>query len=78
MPELRYAYQPDDDRDGLLSAVRGAGYDAQDHVGVDGVRCLVVADPDDRERVRDVLQSARQPNGRPRSLLFEDELAGGG
>ena len=78
MAELRYTYRPDDDRERLLVAVRDAGYDAHDEVGVDGVRGLVVADVDDRERVRDLLQSTRQPEGRPGSLLFEDELAGGG
>lgn len=78
MKELRYSYRPDDDRGRLLAAVRDAGYDAQDEVGVDGVQALVVTDVDDRERLRDLLQSARQSDGRPSSLLFEDELAGGG
>ena len=78
MTELRYTYRPDDDPERLLTAVRDAGYDAHDEVGVDAVRALVVTEVDDRERLRDLLQSARQPDGRPRSLLFEDELAGGG
>ena len=78
MRELRYAYRPDDDRERLLAAVRAAGYNAQDEVGPDAVRALVITQVDDRERVRDLLQSARQPEGRPGSLLFEDELSGGG
>ena len=78
MTELRYTYRPDDDRERLLAAVRSAGYDAHDDVGVDAVQSLVVTEIDDRERVRDLLQSARQAEGRPGSLLFEDELSGGG
>ena len=78
MAELRYTYRPEDDPELFLAAVRDAGYEAQDDVGVDGVWALVVADVEDRERVRDLLQSTRQDEGRPRSLLFEDELAGGG
>ena len=78
MTELRYTYRPDEDREGLLAAVRAAGYDGHDDVGPDAARSLVVTEVDDRERVRDLLQSARQPEGRPGSLLFEDELSGGG
>ena len=77
-PELRYAYRPDDDRDRLLEAVRDAGFEAHEETGVEAFRSLVVTGADDRERVRELLQTARQPAGRPSSLLFEDELAGGG
>ena len=78
MPDLRYTYRPDDDRDRLLAAVRDAGYEAHEESGVEPVSSLIVGGADDREAVRELLQAARQPAGRPQSLLFDDELAGGG
>lgn len=77
MAELHFAYRPDDDRGALRGALGNAGLDARDETDIDGVTRLVVAGADDRERVRELLRTARPPGRQPQSVLFEDELAGG-
>jgi len=77
MAELRYAYRSIDDAGAMLAAVRAAGLDAEDESDVDGVVRLVVRGDVDRERVRELLRTARPQAQQRHSLLFEDELSGG-
>lgn len=77
MAELRYAYRDGDDPDAMRDALRTAGVNLRDDTDIDGVTRLVVVDVDDRERVRELLRTARPPGQQRHSVLFEEELAGG-
>lgn len=77
MPELRYAYRQGDDPDVIREALRAVGVDARDQVDVDGLTRLVVEGAEDRERVRELLRTARPSSQQRHSVLFEDELTGG-
>ncbi len=77
MLELRYAYRDADDAAALRAAVRRAGLKAYDVAGPDGLTRLVVDGAGDRERLRELIRSARAPTQQRHSVLFEDEVSGG-
>lgn len=62
----------------MRDSLRAAGVQAHDETDIDGVTRLVIADAPDRERVRELIRTSRPASHQRHSVLFEDELSGGG